>query len=135
MYKIGEKVFVSDDYGKYLGTVTAFRDDLYKVEYDDGGYDWLLYEECQPVTPHIKPKVYVVISDAIIQGHTSNGLHGVYSSKAKARSVAMSAIISMAKGQYHNISESDICEHDELELSYQSGNVDIFVSCLEQEVM
>lgn len=79
-------------------------------------------------------KVYVVISDSIIQGHTSNGLHGVYATKGKARSVAMSAIISMAKGQYHNISESDICEMDDLEFSYQSGNVDIFVSCLEQEV-
>lgn len=80
-------------------------------------------------------KVYVVISDSIIQGHTSNGLHGVYANKDKAKSVAISAIISMAKGQYHNISEADICEMDELEFNYQSGNVDIFVSCLEQEVM
>lgn len=79
-------------------------------------------------------KVYVVISDSIIQGHESNCLHGVYSTKDKARSVAISAIISIAKGHYHNITKADICEMDDLEFNYQSGNLDIYVSCLEQEV-
>lgn len=80
-------------------------------------------------------KVYVVISDSIIQGHESNALHGVYATKDKARSVAISAIISMARGHYHNISKSDICEMDDLEFNYQSNNIDIYVSCIEQEVM
>lgn len=80
-------------------------------------------------------KVYVVISDSIIQGHESNCLHGVYAAKDKAKSAAISAIISMARGYYHNISQADICEMDELEFNYQSGNLDIYVSCIEQEVM
>lgn len=79
-------------------------------------------------------KVYVVISDSIIQGHQSNSLHGVYATKDKAKSVAISAIISMAQGHYHNISQADICEMDDLEFNYQSGNLDIYVSCIEQEV-
>lgn len=79
-------------------------------------------------------KVYVVISDSIIQGHTSNALHGVYSTKEKAKSAAISAIISMAKGRYHNITKADICEMDELEFNYQANHIDIYVSCLEQEV-
>lgn len=52
-YQIGEKVFVTDDSGKYAGTVTAQRGELYKVEYDICGYDWLLYEECMPLECHL----------------------------------------------------------------------------------
>ena len=48
-YKINDKVSVSDDYGTYQGTVTAINGELYKVEYGEGGYDWLLYEECTPI--------------------------------------------------------------------------------------
>lgn len=79
-------------------------------------------------------KVYVVISDSIIQGHQSNCLHGVYATKDKAKSVSISAIISMARGYYHDISQADIREMDDLEFNYQSGNLDIYVSCIEQEV-
>lgn len=49
-YQIGERVFVYDDNGQYAGTVTAHEHGLYKVEYDGGGYDWLLYEECLPIS-------------------------------------------------------------------------------------
>ena len=31
-----------------LGTITAIEDGLYKVEYDCGGYDWLLRDEIRP---------------------------------------------------------------------------------------
>lgn len=80
-------------------------------------------------------KVYIVISDSIIQGYESNCLHGVYATKDKAKSAAISAIISMAQGHYHNITKADICEMDDLEFNYQSNGLDIYVSCIEQEVM
>lgn len=79
------------------------------------------------------PKVYVVISDSIIQNYESHGLHGVFSTKSKAISVAISAIIGTAERNYHNITVDDICI-DDLELSYQAKNLEIYVSCIEQEV-
>ena len=78
-------------------------------------------------------KVYVVISESIIQGHTSNGLHGVYATKSKATSTAISAIKGIAGRYYHDVHTDDICV-DGLEFSYQSGNVEVYVSCIDQEV-
>ena len=49
MYKINTRVFAEDDTGKYPGTITDIMDELYKVEYDGGGYDWLLAEEIEPL--------------------------------------------------------------------------------------
>jgi hypothetical protein len=78
-------------------------------------------------------KVYVVISDSIIQSHESHGLHGVYSTESKATSMAIAVITSIAKRHYHNITASDICV-DDFEFSYQSDNLEVYVSCIEQEV-
>lgn len=78
--------------------------------------------------------VYVVVSESIIHGHQSNGLHGVYATKASAQSTAMSAITSIAKRYYHDINKVDVCVEDDLEFSYQNDNINIFVSCIEQEV-
>lgn len=49
MYKINTRVFAEDDTGKYPGTITDIMDELYKVEYDGGGYDWLLADEIEPL--------------------------------------------------------------------------------------
>lgn len=78
-------------------------------------------------------KVYVIISNSIIHGHQSNGLHGVRATKDGARNTAISAIKSIAQRYYHEVSIADICE-DGLEFCYQDGNIDICVSCLEEEV-
>lgn len=78
-------------------------------------------------------KVYVVISESIIQGHSSHGLHGVFSTTSSATSTAISVITSIAKRHYRNITVGDICV-DDLEFSYQSANLEVYVSCIEQEV-
>ena len=79
-------------------------------------------------------KVYVVISDSIIQGHESHGLHGVFSKEDDAKTIAISAIISIAKRHYHNITAQDVCDHCDLEFSYHSNNIEVYASCIEQEV-
>lgn len=78
--------------------------------------------------------VYVVISNSVIHGHQSNGLHGVYATKSAAQSTAISAIKSIAKRYYHDVNMAGIDIEDGLEFSYQNDNIDIFVSCIEQEV-
>ena len=78
-------------------------------------------------------KVYVVISQTIYQGHDSHGLHGVYADKSKATTTAISAITSIAKRYYHEVNTEDICM-DDPEFSYASGNLEIYLSCIEQEV-
>lgn len=78
-------------------------------------------------------KVYVVISETIYQSHDSHGLHGVFSTKSSAINTAISAITSIAKRYYHEIDLEDICM-DDLEFSYASGNLEIYLSCIEQEV-
>lgn len=78
-------------------------------------------------------KVYVVISETIYQGHSSHGLHGVYADKSKASTTAISAITSIAKRHYYEVDTKDICV-DDLEFSYASGNIEIYLSCIEQEV-
>ncbi len=78
-------------------------------------------------------KVYVIISNSIINGYQSNALHGVYATKSSAKNTAISAIKSIAHRYYHDINTADIYE-DGLEFSYQEGTTDICVSCLEEEV-
>ena len=78
-------------------------------------------------------KVYVVISDSIINGHSSHGLHGVYTSKYLAISTAISVITSTAKKYGQNITSDDICIEDG-ELFYNQNGIDIVVSCIEQYV-
>ena len=78
-------------------------------------------------------KVYVVISETIYQGHSSHSLHGVYFTKNSATATAISAILSIAQRHYHNITEDDICA-DDLEFCYQSNNLEIYISCIEQNV-
>ena len=78
-------------------------------------------------------KVYVVISETLYQGHSSHALHGVYSTSTKATTTAISAITSIAKRHYHEVDQEDICM-DDLEFSYASGSLEIYLSCIEQEV-
>lgn len=76
---------------------------------------------------------YVVISDSIINGHQSHGLHGVYLSEEHAKAVAVSTIIRETVRCSYRISTDDIIM-DGLEFSYKNDVVDIYVSCIEQEV-
>ena len=78
-------------------------------------------------------KVYVVISETIYQGHSSHGLHGVYSTYDSAKTTAISAITSIANRHYYEVGSEDICI-DDPEFSYASGNIEIYLSCIEQEV-
>lgn len=48
-YQINDRVFAIDYDGKTPGTITDIMDELYKVEYDCGGYDWLLSCEFTPL--------------------------------------------------------------------------------------
>ena len=77
-------------------------------------------------------KVYVVISDSIINGHSSHGLHGVYADKEQAKVAAISVITSTAKVSVDDI---HIEEYDEqLELFYNQNGIDIVVSCIKQDL-
>lgn len=78
-------------------------------------------------------KVYVVVSESIIQGHQSNCLHGVCATKSKAQSIAISAIKSIAQKYYYNINDNDIYK-DDTEFNYQANTIEIFASCIKQEV-
>lgn len=52
-YAINERVMAFDGgYWIIPATVTAIEDGLYKVEYDCGGYDWLLNDEIRPLEYH-----------------------------------------------------------------------------------
>lgn len=48
-YHINDNVYAFDN-GDWIipGTITAIDNGLYCVEYDQGGYDWLLYDEIRP---------------------------------------------------------------------------------------
>lgn len=77
-------------------------------------------------------KVYVVISDSIINGHSSHGLHGVYADKGQAKIAAISMITSTANS---SIDDIHIEEYDEqLELFYNQNGIDIVVSCIKQDL-
>lgn len=53
LYQINERVMVFDGgYWIIPATITAIDGELYKVEYDCGGYDWLLNDELRPLEYH-----------------------------------------------------------------------------------
>lgn len=53
-YQINERVLAFDK-GDWIipGTITAKDSQMYKVEYDCGGYDWLICEEIRPLEYHV----------------------------------------------------------------------------------
>lgn len=53
-YQINERVLAFDQ-GDWIipGTITAKDSCIYRVEYDCGGYDWLLCEEIRPLEYHV----------------------------------------------------------------------------------
>jgi hypothetical protein len=53
-YQINERVLAFDQ-GDWivLGTITDKDHNMYRVEYDCGGYDWLLCEEVRPLEYHV----------------------------------------------------------------------------------
>lgn len=75
-------------------------------------------------------KIYVVISDSIINGNSSHRLHGVYADKERAKTAAISMITSTV-GQ--NISMDDIHIEDN-EFFYNQNGIDIVVSCIAQDL-
>ena len=77
-------------------------------------------------------KVYVVLSDSIINGHSSHGLHGVYVDKEQAKVTAISMITSTANVSVDDIHIED--DDDQLELFYNQNEIDIVVSCIRQSV-
>lgn len=80
-------------------------------------------------------KVHVVISDCIINGRQSNGLHGVYASKNSARNTAISIINSMASKHKVIIGPCDIhCDDDALEFHCEKKDFSVYVSCLEEDI-
>lgn len=80
-------------------------------------------------------KVYVVISDCIIDGYQSHGLHGVYVSKDSAKATAISIITSLASKYKVIIGPCDIhCDDDALEFHCDKKNFSVYVSCLEEDV-
>lgn len=79
-------------------------------------------------------KIYVVISDSIINNHSSHGLHGVYKSLSDAKTTAISMIISTAKLHGYNITSNDITVDDN-DFFYAQHGIDIVVSCIEQDLL
>lgn len=61
-YHINERVLAFDQ-GDWIipGTITAKDGCLYKVEYDCGGYDWLICDEIRPLEYHVGDYVQSVI--------------------------------------------------------------------------
>lgn len=80
-------------------------------------------------------KVYVVISDYIVNHNQSHGMHGVYASKDSARNTAISIITSMASKHKVIIGPCDIhCDDDALEFHCIKKDFSIYVSCFEEDV-
>ena len=79
-------------------------------------------------------KVYVVISDSIINNYSSHGLHGVYQNKASAKTSAISAITSMANAWGHNVTIEDITTEED-DFFYNKDGIDIVVSCIEEDLL
>lgn len=79
-------------------------------------------------------KIYVVISDSIINNHSSHGLHGVYQNHSDAITAAISMIKSTVQLHGYNITLDDITIDDN-ELFYAKHGIDIAVSCIEQDLL
>lgn len=78
-------------------------------------------------------KIYVVISDSIIDNHSSHGLHGVYKNLSDAKTAAISTIINTAQKHGYSITNDSITI-DGNELFYVQNDIDIVVSCIEQDL-
>ena len=77
-------------------------------------------------------KVYVVLSESIINGHQSHGMHGVYANKHDAIMASVSAMQSLAQCGLHQFTGYQI--DDSIEYEYFNGKNEVHVSCLLQEV-
>lgn len=63
-YQINDRVFAFDNNGWTIpGTITDKDKDMYRVEYDCGGYDWLIAPELRPLEYHAGD--YVETQDGI----------------------------------------------------------------------
>lgn len=53
-YQVKDRVLAFDD-GDWIipGSITEIDGDMYKVEYDCGGYDWLIGAELRPLQYHV----------------------------------------------------------------------------------
>ena len=53
-YQINDRVLAFDQ-GDWTipGTITDKEPGMYKVEYDYGGYDWLIYDEIKPLEDYV----------------------------------------------------------------------------------
>lgn len=78
-------------------------------------------------------KIYVVISDSIINNHSSHGLHGVYQNHSDAITAAISMIKSTVQLHGHNIILDDITIDDN-ELFYAKHGIDIVISCNDEPI-
>lgn len=53
-YQINDRVFAFNKGGYTIpGTITAKDSSMYRVEYDCGGYDWLIADEIRPLEYHV----------------------------------------------------------------------------------
>ena len=77
-------------------------------------------------------KVYVILSESLIGGHHSHGMHGVYANKHDAIMASVSAMMSIAKCEQHQFTGYQIL--DNIEYEYKHGDVEVYVSCILQEV-
>lgn len=61
-YQINERVLAFDQNDWIIpGTITHKTHNMYRVQYDDGGYDWLLCEEIRPLEYHVGDYVQSLI--------------------------------------------------------------------------
>lgn len=63
VYKINDRVMVFDTDWIITGTITDINRGLFCVEYDGGGYDWLLADEIRPL--EYQPGDYVKTSHGV----------------------------------------------------------------------
>ena len=67
-YQINDRVLAFDK-GDYIipGTITAMHDSLYRIEYDCGGYDYLIYAEIRPLEYNVRDYVESLIGIGIVK--------------------------------------------------------------------
>lgn len=67
-YQINDKVYAFDqDDWVIPGTVTVIDNDLYYVEYDNGGSDWLICDELKPLEYKVGHYVNTMIGVGVIK--------------------------------------------------------------------
>jgi hypothetical protein len=53
-YQINERVLAFDNNDWIIPGIITHKDlDMYRVQYDDGGYDWLICDEIRPLEYHV----------------------------------------------------------------------------------